>query len=272
MSELLEVKNLKKYFKTPHGMLHAVDDVTFSIDKQKTLGVVGESGCGKSVTSLSLMQLVQRPSGQTVEGEIRFNAGDKAYNVVNAPASVMQKLRGNSMGMIFQEPMTSLNPVKKVGWQIEEALRIHRNLPDEELKAAAIEVMRNVEIPEPEKRYYQYPHELSGGLRQRVMIAAALICDPKLLIADEPTTALDVTIQAQIIELLKSINKKMGTAILFISHDLSVVKTLCSRVLVMNKGRIVETGPVQDVFEHPKEEYTRNLIEAIPKFQKIDFF
>ncbi len=241
-----------------------VHDFDITMKPGEIVGIVGESGSGKSMSALAIAGLLSRKDMKK-KGRIMFEGEE----LLTAARSRLREIQGDDIGIIFQEPMTSLNPVKTVGWQIEEALRIHRNLADDELKSAAIAMMRDVELPEPEKMYDRYPHELSGGLRQRVMIAAALICDPKLLIADEPTTALDVTIQAQIIELLKSINRKRGTAILFISHDLSVVKTLCSRVLVMNKGRVVESGPVEEVFEHPKEEYTKRLIAAIPKFQKI---
>ena len=241
-----------------------VYDFDLKIEPGEIVGIVGESGSGKSMSAHAIAGLLSRKDMKK-KGNIEFNGED----LLLASRSRLREIQGDDISIIFQEPMTSLNPVKRIGWQIEEALRIHRNLSDEELKSAAIAMMKDVEIPDAESRYYMYPHQLSGGLRQRVMIAAALICDPKLLIADEPTTALDVTIQAQIIELLKRINRERGTAILFISHDLSVVRSLCSRVLVMNKGRIVESGSVDEVFEHPREEYTRNLIYAIPKFQKI---
>lgn len=261
---MLEVNNLHIEIEDniiPETVVHDFDII---MKPGEIVGIVGESGSGKSMSALAIAGLLSRKDMKK-KGRILFEKEE----LLTAPRARLREIQGDDIGMIFQEPMTSLNPVKTVGWQIEEALRIHSNLSDEELKGAAIAMMRDVEMPEPEKMYDRYPHELSGGLRQRVMIAAALICDPKLLIADEPTTALDVTIQAQIIELLKSINRKRGTAILFISHDLSVVKTLCSRVLVMNKGRVVESGPVAEVFEHPKEEYTKRLIAAIPKFQKI---
>ena len=245
----------------PETVVHDFDII---MHPGEIVGVVGESGSGKSMSALAIAGLLSRKDMKK-KGRILFEGEE----LLTASRSRLREIQGDDIGIIFQEPMTSLNPVKKVGWQIEEALRIHRNLSDDELKSAAIAMMKDVEIPDAERLYNHYPHELSGGLRQRVMIAAALICDPKLLIADEPTTALDVTIQAQIIELLKRINHERNTAILFISHDLSVVRSLCSRVLVMNKGRIVESGPVDEVFEHPGEEYTKNLIYAIPKFQKI---
>ena len=241
-----------------------VYDFDISVSAGEIVGIVGESGSGKSMSAHAIAGLLSRKDMKK-HGRIVFDGEE----LLSAPRSKLRKIQGDDIAVVFQEPMTSLNPVRTIGWQVEEALRIHRDLSEEGLKRAAIEMMKLVELDDAENLYYKYPHELSGGMRQRVMIAAALICDPKLLIADEPTTALDVTIQAQIIELLKKINREKGTAILFISHDLSVVKTLCSRVVVMNKGRIVEQGSVDEVFDHPKEEYTRRLIGAIPKFCKI---
>ncbi len=241
-----------------------VHDFDITIEPGEIVGIVGESGSGKSMSAHAIAGLLSRRDMKK-QGTIMFEGED----LLTVSRSRLRQIQGDDIAIIFQEPMTCLNPVKKVGWQIEEALRIHRNMSDDEIKSAAIAMMKDVEIPEPELRYDQYPHEFSGGLRQRAMIAAALICDPKLLIADEPTTALDVTVQAQIIELLRRINRERGTAILFISHDLSVIRSLCSRVLVMNKGRIVESGPVEDIFNDPQEEYTKHLIAAIPKFQKI---
>ena len=241
-----------------------VHDFDIKVEAGEIVGIVGESGSGKSMSAHAIAGLLSRRDMKK-SGRIEFFGEE----LLSAPRRRLRELQGDEISIIFQEPMTSLNPVKTVGWQIEEALRIHRNLPDDEIKSAAIEMMKDVELPDAETLYGMYPHELSGGLRQRVMIAASLICDPKLLIADEPTTALDVTIQAQIIELLKRINRERGTAILFISHDLGVVRSLCGRVLVMNKGRIVESGPVDEVFNHPKQEYTKKLIDAIPKFNKI---
>ena len=241
-----------------------VEDFDLTIAPGEIVGIVGESGSGKSMSALAIAGLLSR-SDMTKSGSIHF----EECNLLTLERGKLRAIQGNDIAMVFQEPMTSLNPVKKIGWQVEEALRIHTQLGAEELKSRAIEMLRDVELDNPEEVYEKYPHELSGGMRQRVMIAAALICDPKLLIADEPTTALDVTIQAQILELLLKINKEKGTAILFISHDLSVIRTVCSRVLVMNRGRIVEEGPVDDIFNNPREEYTKRLIGAIPKFTKI---
>ena len=241
-----------------------VYDFDITVDAGEIVGIVGESGSGKSMSAHAIAGLLSRRDMKK-QGSIMFD-GEELLSVERAR---LRKIQGDDIAVVFQEPMTSLDPVKTIGYQVEEALRIHSDLSDEELKKRAIAMLKDVELDDAENIYYKYPHELSGGMRQRVMIAAALICDPKLLIADEPTTALDVTIQAQIIELLKKINRQMGTAILFISHDLSVIRSLCSRVVVMNRGRIVESGPVEDVFTHPKEEYTRNLIEAIPKFVKL---
>ncbi len=241
-----------------------VYDFDISVRAGEIVGIVGESGSGKSMSALAIAGLLSRKDMKK-RGSIMFEGEE----LLSTPRYRLRSIQGDDIAVVFQEPMTSLNPVKKIGWQVEEALRIHRNLSDEELKAAAIAMLRDVELDDAEAIYDKYPHELSGGMRQRVMIAAALICDPKLLIADEPTTALDVTIQAQIIELLKRINAQKGTAILFISHDLAVIRSLCSRVVVMNKGRIVESGPVEEVFNNPKEEYTKHLIGSIPKFCKI---
>ena len=241
-----------------------VYDFDITVDAGEIVGIVGESGSGKSMSAHAIAGLLARKDMKK-QGSIMFE-GEELLTVERAR---LRKIQGDDIAVVFQEPMTSLDPVKTIGYQVEEALRIHTDLPDEELKNCAIAMMKDVELDDAEALYDKYPHELSGGMRQRVMIAAALICDPKLLIADEPTTALDVTIQAQIIELLKKINKEKGTAILFISHDLAVIRSLCSRVVVMNAGRVVETGTVDEVFEHPKEEYTKRLIEAIPKFEKI---
>ena len=241
-----------------------VYDFDITVSAGEIVGIVGESGSGKSMSAHAIAGLLSRKDMKK-RGSIMFEGEE----LLSVPRSRLRQIQGDDIAVVFQEPMTSLNPVKTIGWQVEEALRIHRKLPEEELKEAAIDMLRDVEIDDPEGAYCKYPHEMSGGMRQRVMIAAALICNPKLLIADEPTTALDVTIQAQIIELLRRINREKGTAILFISHDLSLVKSLCSRVVVMNKGRITESGPVEEVFNNPKEEYTKQLISAIPKFTKI---
>lgn len=241
-----------------------VNDFDLTIAPGEIVGIVGESGSGKSMSALAIAGLLSRKD-MTKRGTISFCGN----NLLTVSRSVLRSVQGKEIGMVFQEPMTSLNPVKTIGWQVEEALRVHEELSDEDLKSRAILMLKDVELDNAEEIYDKYPHELAGGMRQRVMIAAALVCEPKLLIADEPTTALDVTIQAQILELLRKINREKGTAILFISHDLSVVKSLCKRVLVMNKGDIVETGLTKEVFENPKEDYTKRLIDAIPKFKKL---
>jgi peptide/nickel transport system ATP-binding protein len=261
----VEFDNVHTYFFTDIGTVKAVDGVSFEVPIGKTVGIVGESGCGKSVTSLSLMQLVQRPSGQTVEGEIRFNTGDKAVNVVNAPASYMQKLRGNSMGMIFQEPMTSLNPVFRIGDQVDEVIKLHNpGMSPEDVKARTLEMLQLVGIANKEGVYRMFPHELSGGMRQRVMIAMALACDPKLIIADEPTTALDVTIQAQILDLLRSLKDKINSSIMLITHDLGVVAEMADFVVVMYAGRVVEKGTATEIFKDPRHPYTIGLMNSKP--------
>ncbi|MCR5468059.1 MAG: ABC transporter ATP-binding protein [Lachnospiraceae bacterium] len=261
----VEFDNVHTYFFTDIGTVKAVDGVSFEVPIGKTVGIVGESGCGKSVTSLSLMQLVQRPAGQTVEGEIRFNAGDKAINVVNAPASYMQKLRGNTMSMIFQEPMTSLNPVFRIGDQVNEVIQLHNpNMPKEDVKARTLEMLQLVGIANKEGVYKMYPHELSGGMRQRVMIAMALACDPKVIIADEPTTALDVTIQAQILDLLRNLKDKINSSIMLITHDLGVVAEMADYVVVMYAGRVVEKGTAHEIFKDPRHPYTIGLMNSKP--------
>ena len=266
---VVEFDNVHTYFFTDIGTVKAVDGVSFEVPQGKTVGIVGESGCGKSVTSLSLMQLVQRPQGQTVEGEIRFNSGDKVYNIVNTPITEMQKLRGNAMSMIFQEPMTSLNPVFRIGEQVDEIVALHNpTMSKEEVKARTIEMLKLVGIANSDGVYRMYPHELSGGMRQRICIAIGLACNPRLIIADEPTTALDVTIQEGILNLLKKINREKGTGILFISHNLHVVRKLCTRVAVMCQGELLEEGPVDQVFYHPQADYTKGLIAAIPTRRK----
>lgn len=264
---LLEVRHLKKYFKTGYGMLHAVDDINFTIERGTTLGVVGESGCGKSVTSLSLMQLVQRPKGQTIAGEIRFRTSEdgEALNIVNAPDSVMQDVRGNRVSMIFQEPMTSLNPVFRIGDQVDEVIRLHNpHMSDEDVKKRTIEMIELVGIADAEGIYRRYPHELSGGMRQRIMIAIALACNPELIIADEPTTALDVTIQAQILDLLRELKDKIKSSIMLITHDLGVVASMADYVVVMYSGRVVEKGTAEDIFHHPAHPYTIGLMKSKP--------
>ena len=263
----VEFDNLHTYFFTDTGVVKSVDGVTFSVPIGKTVGVVGESGCGKSVTSLSLMQLLQRPQGQVVEGEIRLNLGSKAYDVTKAPDSVMQHLRGNYISMIFQEPMTALNPVFRIGDQVDEVLALHNEKGHDEaqIKARTIELLEMVGIANSEGVYKMFPHELSGGMRQRVMIAMALACRPKILIADEPTTALDVTIQAQILELMQELRKKLGMSIIMITHDLGVVASMCEKIAVMYAGHIVEYGTTDEIFYQPGHEYTKGLINSIPK-------
>ena len=269
----VEFDNVCSYFFTDIGTVKAVDGVSFDVPKCSTVGIVGESGCGKSVTSLSLMQLLQRPSGQTVGGEIRFNIGDgKAYNIVNLPTSKMQEIRGNRVSMIFQEPMTSLNPVFKIGAQVNEVLELHHpEMSKEEIKARTLEMLGLVGIANKEGVYEMYPHELSGGMRQRVMIAIALACSPELIVADEPTTALDVTIQAQILDLLRDLKAKINSSIMLITHDLGVVASMADYVVVMYAGRVIEKGTADDIFHHPCHPYTIGLMKSKPVVgKKVD--
>lgn len=268
-NNLVEFDNVHTYFFTDIGTVRAVDGVTFDIPIGKTVGVVGESGCGKSVTSLSLMQLVQRPQGQTVKGEIRFNAGDKVYDIAKTPISEMQKIRGNKISMIFQEPMTSLNPVFTIGKQVDEVLELHfPDMSEEDIKAKSISLLELVGIANAEGIYKYYPHQLSGGMRQRVMIAMALACSPRLIIADEPTTALDVTIQAQILDLLRDIKNKVNSSIMLITHDLGVIAEMADYVVVMYAGRIIEKGTAEDIFHHPCHPYTIGLMKSKPAVTK----
>ena len=261
----VEFDNLHTYFFTDAGTVKSVDGVTFEVPIGKTVGVVGESGCGKSVTSLSLMQLVQRPQGQIVGGEIRLNLGDKAYDIAKVPVEKMQSLRGNYVSMIFQEPMTSLNPVFRIGDQVDEVIKLHNpEMSDENVKTRTLEMLELVGIANKEGVYKMYPHELSGGMRQRVMIAIALACKPGLIIADEPTTALDVTIQAQILDLLRDLKDKINSSIMLITHDLGVVASMADYVVVMYAGRIVEKGTAQDIFHHPCHPYTIGLMKSKP--------
>ena len=263
---VVEFDNVCTYFFSDVGTVKAVDGVNFSIPKHATVGVVGESGCGKSVTSLSLMQLLQRPSGQVVGGEIRFNKGDgTAYNIASTPNSVMEHIRGNKISMIFQEPMTSLNPVFKIGAQVDEVTKLHfPDMDDEAVKARTLEMLDLVGIANKEGVYNMYPHELSGGMRQRICIAIALACSPTLIIADEPTTALDVTIQAQILDLLQSLKDKLNSSIMLITHDLGVVAGMADYVVVMYAGRVVEKGTADDIFHHPAHPYTIGLMASKP--------
>src|SRR6267142_360064 len=260
IGRLLEVKHLKTHFPTRTGLVRAVDDVSFYLDRGELLGLVGESGCGKSITALSIMRLIS-PPGRIVGGEITFDG----KNLLKLSDAEMRQIRGDDIAMIFQDPMTSLNPVFTVGEQIAEALRLHRKLSRKAARAAAIEAMQEVAIPDPARRVDDYPHQLSGGMRQRVMIAMALACDPKLLIADEPTTALDVTIQAQILELLNELRKNRELAVLLITHDLGVVAEVADRVAVMYTGKIVEESPVDELFARPKHPYTQGLLRSIPR-------
>jgi oligopeptide/dipeptide ABC transporter ATP-binding protein len=264
MTALLEVENLRTHFATDSGEFRAVDGVSFSVDAGRTLGIVGESGCGKSVTSLSVMGLVPKPGGRIAGGAIRWRGRD----LTKLPESEMRALRGAEIAMIFQEPMTSLNPAFTVGNQLVEGIRRHRKLDKGAAKAHAIEMLRRVRIPAPERRFDEYPHKLSGGMRQRVMIAMALACDPKLLIADEPTTALDVTIQAQILDLLRRLRAETGTAIVLITHDLGVIAEMAHDVAVMYAGRIVERAPVDRLFAWPQHPYTIGLLGAVPQLHK----
>ncbi len=261
---LLEVKNLKTGFKTDDGSFLAVDDVSFKVEKGRTLGIVGESGCGKSVTSLSIMGLIPNPPGKIQGGEILYEGKD----LLKFPESEMRKIRGNEIAMIFQEPMTSLNPVFTCGRQIAEVIELHqKDLTPQQVKEKSIEMLKLVGIPSPEKRYDEYPHQLSGGMRQRVMIAMAISCNPKLLIADEPTTALDVTIQAQILDLMRKLQKEFDAGMILITHDLGVVAEMCNDVIIMYAGKVVEYGTVEDIFYRPQHPYTRGLLDSIPHFE-----
>jgi peptide/nickel transport system ATP-binding protein/oligopeptide transport system ATP-binding protein len=262
MSEdvLLKIRNLKTYFEVRGGLLKAVDDVSLSLKAGQTLGLVGESGCGKSVTASSVMGLVPMPPGRIEGGQILFEGVD----LLGLPESRMKKIRGNRISMIFQEPMTSLNPVFTVGDQVAEVIRLHQKLSRRETRVKVIEAFSQVGIPAPESRIREYPHQMSGGMRQRVMIAMALACHPKLMIADEPTTALDVTIQAQILELMNTLKKNTGAAILFITHDLGVIAEMAQRVAVMYAGHVVEEANVGALFEEPRHPYTIGLLNSIP--------
>ena len=260
MDELLDVRDLQTSFFTYAGEVKAVDGVGFQVARGETVAIVGESGCGKSVTALSLMRLVQEP-GRIVSGNIYLNGRD----LIKLSNQEMRRIRGNKIGMIFQDPLTSLNPVLSIKQQLIESLVLHQNLPQARAVARGIELMRLVGIPAPEERLTQYPHQFSGGMRQRVMIAMALACEPELLIADEPTTALDVTIQAQILELMKSITAKLKTAIILITHDLGVVAGLCQKVLVMYAGKLVEKGSLRDIYYEPRHPYTWGLLSSIPR-------
>jgi oligopeptide/dipeptide ABC transporter ATP-binding protein len=259
-NKLIEVKNLKTHFFPPEGIARAVDGVTFHVNKGETLGIVGESGCGKSVTSLSIMRLVPSPPGKIVSGEILFNQSD----LLKKQESEMRKIRGDQISMIFQEPMTCLNPVFSIGDQIGEVYQIHQGMSRKKALSKAVEMIKLVGIPMPERRIKEYPHQLSGGMRQRIMIAIALACNPQLLIADEPTTALDVTIQAQILTLMKELKDRLGMSIIFITHDLGVIAEMAERVIVMYAGQIVEEALSAPLFETPHHPYTISLLKSVP--------
>ena len=263
--KILQVKNLKTYFHTQAGLVKAVNDVSFDVEKGKTLGIVGESGCGKSITSLSIMGLVEKP-GKIEGGEILFEGKD----LLKKTEDQMRQIRGKQIAMIFQEPMTSLNPVYTIGEQITEALLLHENITKRQAKERGIEMLKLVKIPLPERRFDEYPHQLSGGMRQRVMIAMALCCNPEMLICDEPTTALDVTIQAKIIELIRRVQKERGISVIYITHDLGVVAKVADYVNVMYAGKIVEKGMINEIFYDPKHPYTWGLLSAMPDLDTAD--
>lgn len=264
-SPLLEVDALVTEFATDEGVVRAVDKVSFAVNAGQTVGIVGESGCGKSVTALSIMRLLPQPMGRVVDGAIRFAGRDLAE--LTLPE--MERVRGNDIGMVFQEPMTALNPVHTIGRQLTEGLRLHKGLGSQQANREAIEILDKVGIPSPEVRMGEYPHQLSGGMRQRVVIAIALACRPALLIADEPTTALDVTIQAQILELIKELQADMGMAVVLITHDLGVIAETCDEVVVMYAGKVAERGTVYDIFDRPSHPYTRGLLSSIPTLDSI---
>ena len=257
---ILQIKNLKTYFHTDNGIAHAVDNVSFNLNSGETLGIVGESGCGKSVTSLSIMKLIDQPPGFYESGEILY----KNQNILTMSENELRGIRGNKISMIFQEPMTSLNPVFTIGNQIIEVVQLHQKLNYDSSRKKAIEMLDLVGIPAPDQRIDEYPHQLSGGMRQRVMIAIALSCNPEILIADEPTTALDVTIQAQILDLIQQLQNELDLAVIMITHDLGVIAEVCDRVLVMYAGQIVENGKIREIFKSPKHPYTQGLMKSIP--------
>ncbi|MDA0353281.1 MAG: ABC transporter ATP-binding protein [Chloroflexi bacterium] len=266
MAKLLEVKNLRTHFFTEEGVVRAVDGVTWDLDEGETLALVGESGCGKSVTAMSILRLIPNPPGRIVDGEIMFEGRD----LLKVSDSEMRSIRGNDIAMVFQEPMTSLNPVLTIGAQIRESIQLHLGLEESEATARAIELLELVGIPEAGQRIKDYPHQFSGGMRQRVMIAMALSCNPKLLIADEPTTALDVTIQAQILEIMANLSQEFGTAVLVITHNLGVVARYADRVNVMYAGEIVESGTAVDVFKRARHPYTVGLLESVPRLDDTE--
>ena len=266
MAKLLEIKNLHTYFFTEEGVVRAVDGVSWDLEEGETLGLVGESGCGKSVTALSILRLVANPPGRIVEGEILFEGQD----LLQVSEAEMRTIRGNRIAMVFQEPMTSLNPVLTIGAQIMEAIQLHLGLDGDEARARAVQLLDMVGIPEASGRLSDYPHQFSGGMRQRVMIAMALSCNPKLLLADEPTTALDVTIQAQVLEIMAGLAQQLGTAVVVITHNLGVVARYANRVNVMYAGKIVETGTAVDIFKNPRHPYTLGLMESVPRLDETE--
>ncbi len=262
---VLEVTDLKTQFFTRDGVVKAVDGISFTIRRGEAVGLVGESGCGKSITSLSIMRLIPQPPGKTVAGQVVLTIDGKSQDLLQLDEEEMRHVRGRLISMIFQDPMTSLNPVLTIGYQLTEPLKIHFNMSDDQARKRAVELMMQVGIPAAAERLGDYPHQFSGGMRQRVMVAMALTCDPKLLIADEPTTALDVTVQAQLLDLIKQLNKETGTAVLIITHDLGVVADLCDRVMVMYAGQIIETGTGDEIFDKPHHPYTRGLMQSVPR-------
>jgi len=264
MSEpLLQVRDLITAFDTEGGLIRAVDQVSFEVERGKTLGIVGESGCGKSVTAMSLIRLLPQPAGKILQGEVLF----KGRDLTRLKPEEMRKVRGNEIGVIFQEPMTALNPVHRIGKQLSECFLLHKKMSKKEAWEAAIDMLRLVKIPAPEQRAGDYPHQLSGGMRQRVVIAMALACRPDLVIADEPTTALDVTVQAQILDLMKRLQAEMGMSVMLITHDLGVIAETCDEVVVMYGGRVVERAPVETLFANPLHAYTRGLLASIPRLE-----
>jgi oligopeptide transport system ATP-binding protein len=265
IDDVLEVRDLKTQFFTRDGVVKAVDGVSFRIGRGEVVGLVGESGCGKSMTSLSIMRLIPQPPGKIVSGEIILHEDGQARDLLRMDESEMQRVRGRTISMIFQDPMTSLNPVLTIGYQLTEPLKIHFGMPDDQARRRAIELLMQVGIPAAAERLGDYPHQFSGGMRQRVMVAMALACGPRLLIADEPTTALDVTVQAQLLDLIKRLNQETGTAVLIITHDLGVVADLCDRVMVMYAGQIVESGTADEIFDHPQHPYTKGLMQSVPR-------
>ncbi len=262
---VLEVRDLKTQFFTRDGVVKAVDGVSFAVHRGEAVGLVGESGCGKSMTSLSVMRLIPQPPGKIVAGEVLLHDEGTAQDLLKLDESEMQHIRGRLLSMIFQDPMTSLNPVLTIGFQLTEPLKIHFNMSEDDARKRAVELLQQVGIPAAAERLNDYPHQFSGGMRQRVMVAIALACNPKMLIADEPTTALDVTVQAQLLDLIKELNRETGTAVLIITHDLGVVADLCDRVMVMYAGQIIESGTGDEIFDHPQHPYTVGLMQSVPR-------